>query len=122
MASQILAALSNANPSNPEIQKAIGFQLQALGLKREAVLTYKNVARLRPNYVQSYRDLANAHLENNQFVQSWRLYMSYLLMGNKADEEGIGRQIYSEMEYLFYNRSNQAAIKEKICSPERRSI
>ncbi|MEP2936484.1 MAG: carboxypeptidase-like regulatory domain-containing protein [Gilvibacter sp.] len=113
LATDVLNALSKRFAKNPEIQKAIGYQFQALGLKREAVAIYKKVARLRPDYAQSYRDLANAHLENNQFVQAWRLYMSYMLMGNQADKEGIGRQIYSEMEYIFYNRNNQAAIKEK---------
>ncbi len=112
-ASDILTTLSNNNPKNPEIQKAIGYQFQALGLTKKAVDIFKIVARLRPEYAQSYRDLANARLENNQFKQAWRLYMSYLLMGNTANEEGIGKQIYSEMEYVFYHRSNQAGIKEK---------
>lgn len=113
IATQILKGVAKDHPGNPEIQKAIGYIYQVLGLSKIAVDQYKSVARLRPNYAQSYRDLANAQLENNQFVQAWRLYMSYILKGKEINGEGIGRMIYSEMEYMFYNRSNQAAIREK---------
>ena len=98
---------------NPEIQKAIAYVYQALGYTREAVEQYKSVARLRPAYAQSVRDMANAHLENNRFVQAWRLYMSYVLGDKEVTGEGIGQMIFTEMEYIFYNRSNQAEIREK---------
>ncbi|WP_435578344.1 carboxypeptidase-like regulatory domain-containing protein [Gilvibacter sp.] len=110
---KVLEALSNKHLKNPEIQKAIAYFYQELGMTKAAVEQYKKVARLRPEYAQSFRDLANAHLENSQFVLAWRVYMSYILGDNDISGEGIGKTIYSEMEYIYFNRSNQAKIKEK---------
>ena len=47
------------------------------------------------------------------FGKSWRMYLSYLMQGHKADYEGIGETIYNEMEYLFFARPNQTQIKER---------
>ena len=112
-AKSIMQKVGQQHVRNPEIQKAIAYVYQALGYTREAVEQYKSVARLRPAYAQSVRDMANAHLENNQFVQAWRLYMSYVLGDKEVTGEGIGQMIFTEMEYIFYNRSNQAEIREK---------
>ena len=35
--------------------------------KKRAIQLYESVIRLRPKYAQSYRDLANAYMENDQF-------------------------------------------------------
>ncbi len=109
---QVLSNLATKNNKNTEILKAIAYQFQALGLKRETINTYESIFKLRPKYAQSYRDLANAYAENDQYKKAWRLYMSYLLQGNDVSGEGIGQILYNEMEFLFYNRSNQTAIKE----------
>jgi hypothetical protein len=98
---------------NPEILKAIAYQFQAIGLKKEAILQYQNVFKLRPNYAQSYRDLANAYNDNEQFKRAWRLYMSYLMQGNDVSGSGIGELIYNEMEWLYFNRKNQTQIKQQ---------
>jgi CarboxypepD_reg-like domain len=113
LSKQVLQDLAFANPNNAEILKAIAYQFQALGLKRETIKTYETIFKLRPKYAQSYRDLANAYLENNQFKKAWRMYMSYLLQGNDVSGEGIGELLYNEMEFLYYNRPNQTNIKEK---------
>ena len=109
----IMQNVAAEHAKNPEIQKAVAYVYQALGFTREAVAQYKNIGRLRPNYAQSVRDMANAHLENNQFIQAWRLYMSYVLSDKEVTGEGIGQMIFTEMEYIYYNRSNQAEIREK---------
>jgi len=110
---QILNDLSLKYPKNTEILKAIAFQFQALGLKKESIKTYESIFKLRPKYAQSYRDLANAYVENNQYKKAWRLYLSYIMQGNDVSDEGIGRILYNEMEFLYYNRRQQTVIKEK---------
>ena len=107
---QLLAELQTE--SNPEKLKALAYQFQVLGLKNEAVAAYKKVYTLRPTYAQSYRDLAHAYAENEQFKKSWRMYMGYLNQGFKGSEEGIGELVYDEMEWLYFRRRNQTAIKE----------
>ena len=110
---QILKDLSKTYIKNPEIQKAIAYQFQALSAKKEAIAIYQHVFKLRPNYAQSYRDLANAYRENDQYKKAWRMYMTYLLKGHDVSGEGIGQLLYNEMEWLYFNRKNQSQIKER---------
>jgi hypothetical protein len=113
IAHEILYKLSLSYHNNPEILKVIAYHLQAFSLKRDAINVYKQLYTLRPKYVQSYRDLANAFMENNQYKKAWRLYMSYLMQGNDVSGEGIGQLLYNEMEWLYFNRSYQTDIKER---------
>lgn len=113
MASEILKGQATKHYGNPEILKAIAYQMQMMGFKKEALKTYKTIFKLRPKYAQSYRDLANAYRENGLYNKAWRLYMGYLVQGNKVDGNGIGELIYSEMEWLYFNKGNQVASKLK---------
>ena len=97
---------------NPEIVKAIAYQIDELNAKLEAEKIYKKVFTLRPNYAQSYRDLANAYIKNNKFKRAWRMYMSYMLQQKSGSEQKINKLLFNEMEWLYYNRKNQAEIKE----------
>ena len=108
----ILNDLSLKHRFNPEILKAIAYQFQAIGAYKDAVNTYKSIFKLRPKYAQSYRDLANAFKENDQFKEAWRTYMNYLMQGHTISDEGIGQLLYTEMEYLYFNRASQTKIKE----------
>lgn len=112
IATQILFDLSKSQ-NNPEILKAIAYQLDIINANHEAAKVYEAIFKLRPKYAQSYRDLANAYHENDQYKKSWRLYMSYLMQGHDVSNEGIGNILYNEMEYLYFNRQNQTQIKEK---------
>jgi CarboxypepD_reg-like domain len=109
----ILDDLANKHNNNPEILKAIAYQFQILDLKKEAIKLYQSIFKLRPKYAQSYRDLANAYNKNELFKKAWRMYMSYLYQGNDVSGEGIGNILYNEMEWLYFNRKNQTAIKER---------
>ncbi len=110
---RILVYLSKKHANNPEILKAVAYNLQVIGATREAVKIYESIYKLRTDYAQSYRDLANAYKENNKFKKAWRMYMSYLMQGHNADGEGIGQTVYNEMEYLYFARPNQTQIKER---------
>jgi len=110
---QILKELAKTHNKNPEILKAIAYYYQIIGSKNEAVKTYKTIHTLRPRYAQSYRDLGNAFVENDQFKKAWRAYMNYIIQEDDIEGEGIGPLLYSEMEYLYFNRANQTKIKEQ---------
>lgn len=109
----ILKDLAIIHERNPEILKAIGFNLQAMEATKDALEIFKQVARLRPDYAQSYRDLANAYKENNEFKMAWRIYMFYLLNRNVDKASAIDQIIFNEMEYLYFNRENQTQIREQ---------
>ncbi len=110
---QILKESTEKHAKNPELLKAVAYQLQNINAKKEAIEVYQDIFKLRPSYAQSYRDLANAYRENDQNQKAWRMYMTYLLKGNDVSGEGIGQLIYNEMEWLYFNRKNQAQIKER---------
>ncbi len=107
-----LKNLAASNHSNPEILKAIAYQMQAMGEKNESINLYEKIFILRPKYAQSYRDLAIAYSDNNNYKRAWRMYISYMLQGENVSDLAIGDLIYSEMEWMYYNRKNQAGIKE----------
>ena len=112
LATDIFKQLMDTHGNNPEILKAIAYHLQTIGQKKDAIEAYERTFKLRPKYAQSYRDLANAYMENDQFKKSWRLYMSFLMQGHDLSGEGIGELIYNEMEWLYFSRNNQTEIKE----------
>lgn len=119
LATDLFKQLMDKHANNPEILKAIAYHLQTIGQRREAIEAYERTFKLRPKYAQSYRDLANAYMENDQFKKSWRLYMSYLMQGHDLSAEGIGELIYNEMEWLYFSRKNQTEIKENFVPKSR---
>lgn len=110
---KILKYLADRYDYQPENLKTIGYLMQSISAKKEAIEVYKKVLDLRKKYAQSYRDLANAYIENEQFKRAWRLQINYLLQGNDLSGEGIGKLLYNEMEWLYFNRENQTSIREK---------
>lgn len=107
---RILHKIAETHNNNPEILKVIGYQMQVMNAKVEAINIYKKVFKLRPNYAQSYRDLANAYKDNDNYNKAWRMYMGYLIQGNNISDNAIGELIFNEMEWLYYNRNNQSDI------------
>lgn len=112
LSAQILKGLMDRYATNPEIMKAIAYTLQTIGKRNETIEAYERTFKLRPKYGQSYRDLANAYFENDQFKRSWRLYMSYVLQFKAQSEEGIGEMVFNEMEWLYFFRKDRFEIKE----------
>lgn len=117
-ASTVLATLrgnseeSKGFENHPEKLKADAYQYQKDESQQEAITYYEDVFNLRPQYAQSYRDLANAYIQGGQYHKAWKLYMSYAFHHNLSKEEGIGEIIYNEMEWLYYNRQAAAKITQ----------
>ena len=112
MAQTIINDLVRKHYENPEILKALAYEYQSMRFKKEAISAYERIYKLRSDYAQSYRDLANAYSENHEYRRAWKMYMAYLLQGEDLSDEGIGQMLYNEMEYLYFNRSNQTGIKQ----------
>ena len=109
----ILSEIETQFTKNPEALKALAYTYQEQGLQQKALEVYKQIAKLRPNYAQSFRDLANAYVENNQYNNAWKLYMNYLYRGNALDEKGIGKIMYREMESLYTQKKELFNTREK---------
>ena len=50
---QILDDVAAENSKNPEVLKALAFQLQTLGFKAKTIIMYKMIFKLRPNYAKT---------------------------------------------------------------------
>jgi len=104
---------ANANISNnPEALKAIAYNYESQGMPQKALNIYKEIIRLRPKYAQSFRDLANAYVNNNDSDRGWKIYMNYIYRGHNLKQEGIGQIIFNEMESLFTQNKNAHNINE----------
>ena len=119
---KVLAAAEITFAKNPEELKAIAYIYQDQGLNKLAVNTYKKIIKLRPKHAQSFRDLANAYVEDKEFKNAWKIYMNYLYRGNKLDEKGIGITIYNEMESLFTQKKDVSNIREAFITKDEKSF
>ncbi len=89
---------------NPDALKRLAFYLDAENRPDLSAILYKEILMQRPSYAQSFRDLAQAYLKNNQTQKSWETYMKYILRGKKMDQsEGIEGIVYDEIWNLERN-------------------
>lgn len=62
---------------NPIALKALAYIYQAQGRYKEANTVYKEIFILRPNYAQSYTDLANSYREIGEHQKAAGIYVRY---------------------------------------------
>jgi len=117
-AKMILTALAKRHAEHPEILKAIAYYLERQSDQKEAREVYATLAQLRPNYAQSYRDLANAYREEGAYTRAWRTYMYSMLREKLTLDSGVGDLVYNEMEWLYYRKSEETDIKERFLPRE----
>ncbi len=109
---QVLGDMYEIFYNDPEALKALAYMYQVNEDFSEAIKVYYRVAFLRPSYKQSFRDLANAYIENKQYKEGWDIYMRYLHRGYTLNEKGIEEIVYSEMKWLHNHKKDEAEIKE----------
>ncbi len=87
--------------SNPESLKKLAFYLDSKGHTDLAIQAYTEILMQRSSYAQSFRDLAQAYLRNNQKQMAWDTYMKYILRGKSMDRsDGIEGIVYDEIWHL----------------------
>lgn len=77
---------------HPVYAKAIAYNLEANGQKEMANDLYEQIFILRPNYAQSYRDLAESYRETGNYKKSAAMYArhNYLLDEGFLVKDSIG--------------------------------
>ncbi|WP_081748290.1 carboxypeptidase-like regulatory domain-containing protein [Aquimarina megaterium] len=108
----VLSDMEKMFNKNAEALKALAYTYQKLGEKSKALSIYNKIIYLRPSYAQSFRDLANAYSENEEYENAWDMYMRYLRRGFKLEEKGIEQVVYNEMKYLYTQKKEIAKIRE----------
>ena len=76
-ADSIIAESKSVVEDNPIALKALAYIYQAEGRLEEANNLYKEIFMLRPNYAQSYMDLANSYSEIGEHQKAAAIYARY---------------------------------------------
>lgn len=109
---KILSDFEDFSETNIEDLKAIAYKYQELNENEKALDIYKKIAKLRPNYAQSYRDLANTYLELKDYQNAWKIHKYYFIKGLKIENNDIGEVLNSEMISTYLQRKKDTAFKE----------
>jgi tetratricopeptide (TPR) repeat protein len=111
---KVLSDYEYFSRDNPEDLKGIAYKYQELNETKKATSIYKKIIALRPEYLQSYRDLANTFLEQKEHRNAWLVYNYYLNKGFKISESDIGEIIASEIISNYNSDKQDARFKQKI--------
>jgi hypothetical protein len=111
---KVLSDYEYFSRNNPEDLKGIAYKYQELNEAKKAASIYKKIIALRPEYLQSYRDLANTFLEQKEHRSAWLVYNYYLNKGFKISENDLGEIIGSEIISNYNNDKQDDSFKQKI--------
>lgn len=117
-ADAIIDSNSDVLENNPMVLKALAYIYQVQNRPKKANRIYKDIFILRPNYSQSYLDLASSYSETGQFKQAAGIYTryQYLLaegfMQPEAEFDAIFEREYNNFlklhgKELFDNRTRK---------------
>lgn len=92
MVEQITRTIQKRFSDNPVVLKALAYQMDDEGGFRASLAVYKQIFILRPEYQQSYRDLANAYLNVGNARRAALLYARYNYL--------LSEDLFQESEYF----------------------
>jgi hypothetical protein len=116
---KVLSDYEEVAANNPEDLKAIAYKYQELKENFKALEVYKRILKLRPNHIQSYRDLASTYLELKKYKNVWLTYNYFFKKKLKIEENDIGGIMASEINSTYnLDINNKRNIqKAKISNP-----
>lgn len=104
-ANQILENNIEVVESNPVYAKAMAFALDYAEEYSKSKELYKKIFVLRPEYLQSYRDMANSYYALGNYKNAANMYIRYQYLVNEGifanDRSAIQKVIDGEMNNLF---------------------
>ncbi len=105
---QILSNLAELSADNYSVLRTLLFYLEERQEKEKALLLYKKIAKIKPNYAQSYLDLARSYKENNKFTEAFEIYKRILNNDNKnIDFSEISFQAKSQLRHLLTHHRSE---------------
>jgi tetratricopeptide (TPR) repeat protein len=111
---KVLSDFEKFSKNNPENLKAIAYKYQQLNENNKALAVYKKIINLRPEYRQSYRDLANTFLTLKKYRDVWLTYNYYLNRDFEIEENDIGEIIASEIISSYNLDKEPKGVLQKI--------
>ena len=100
-ADEIIDNNSNAFKGNAVLLKALAYNYEEQGRFKKANKAYKDAFILRPNYAQSYLDMANSYRNMNEVKQAASLYAryEYLIQEGFLERDTVGFEPIINREY-----------------------
>ncbi|NND10525.1 MAG: TonB-dependent receptor plug domain-containing protein [Flavobacteriaceae bacterium] len=110
---EILKEIAQIAYYNPKALKALAYKLEEKLIHEEAKLVYQRIAVLRPNDVQSYRDLALSYVANGNYQEAMTLYKQMLANDKpNVDFSAIESTIINEIKHLVANHRQEVNYKD----------
>ncbi len=108
---EVLSSLIEiSNSKDYEALRALAFRLEELGDQKSALLVYENIFEIRPNYAQSYLDLARTYKENRKYQEAFEIYKIMLQNNdNDVDFTALLPQVRSQIQHLLNNHRVQVS-------------
>lgn len=105
---EVLELLLNKHGNNPVIMKSLAYVLEDSKQYDSALDVYQQLFKIRPNYEQSYRDVANAYQQTGDAKTALRFYMNkegFPRFDKETSEnrEGIDFIMLTELNALLKN-------------------
>ncbi|MDF4204082.1 carboxypeptidase-like regulatory domain-containing protein [Maribacter sp. SA7] len=114
----IIANHQSLFENNINEMKALAYAHQREGEFEKAKKLYTNVFVKRPNYAQSYRDMANSYVEVNEVQKAANLYSRYTKLLNDsflvADTIGLHPIITTEFNHFLQHKTDFAISSEDL--------
>ncbi len=99
---EILSNLAEIRDSDYGTLRALAFRLEALGEKKDAMLIYKRIFEIKPDYAQSYLDLARIYKDNKQYQKAFDIYKIMLQDKERVvDFKEVKPQVVSQLQHLL---------------------
>ncbi|KPM33227.1 Putative outer membrane protein [Croceitalea dokdonensis DOKDO 023] len=102
-AEKVVADNGTLLEGNPVLLKALAYQYQAQGNHASANELYKEVFLLRPNYAQSYLDMANSYRDLGRAKQAAAIYARYEYLLQEGFMESDSITLAPMMDREFNN-------------------
>ena len=116
----IMKNIAEKHQNNAVILKTAAYLLEDNGYLEEAFELYKDIMMLRPNYAQSYRDLADASQkigDTQKAIEYLGRYIRYVSLDTlSVPAQGIDSLIFTEYDNLLA-RSGSDRYDKRIASP-----
>lgn len=113
---EVLTQMQDNLFSDPVGLKSLAYFYQEHNMDIEALRVYLRILSLRPEYAQSYRDLASTYRSIGMIENSWNYYIYYLNKVKTLGGSSIGETIYHEMEEIHYRMPKGFRPKEAFVS------
>lgn len=91
--------------------RALAYELEVQKDAPKYLDVYKTIFKTDGSNPKSYRDLANAFIDNSQYDLAWRLYASHARKSKNFLSNRIDKLMFNEMEWLHFNNNSTNLLK-----------